>query len=620
MKRATGRGIVGLAAAVLIACTLACTASALVVHRPNGQFLGITLHRGVAPSSLRGLTPAASGLTPLASTGNADYNGGPVLHSSAPYLIVWTPSGFSLPGNAGQLLDRYFKDAAADSGKSSNVYGVIRQYTDGSGFADYRQTFSSAQAIVDTHAYPSSGCSVTKTTYYPRCITDAQIQTELARLIAADGLPTGLGPTYFVVTPPQVNVCTDASTCASNLFCAYHSAFQETDGAQVLYSADPFFLSTASTTKDPEQNPKLCQQDAYTTQIQEPNGDLADVAISYTSHENNETITDPLGTGWFDQATGNEIADNCAAYGTTIDPATGQNPDAYAPTLGGSPGAGNLFDQLIDGDPYYTQSVWSNGDGNCELRPTAGTLSANFTSTGATPGTPATFDPGATASSYPLSSETWRFGDGSAAVFATASAPVSHTFSAPGTYSVTLTVLDDRGNESAVTKPVVVSSPPNAAFSYSPRPALRRGAVRFDATGSSEPEPGVGLSSFTWRFGDGGTASGLRPHHTFRHTGTYTVTLTVRNSDGAAATISHRVKVVLPIARVRVHVKGTRATVLVKVNGAGRISLRGKTIRRKRAWTARFVVTGPGGRVHLTIRFKSGSGARETKRVTVVFA
>ena len=83
------------------------------------------------------------------------YNGGPVLHSSRPYLIFWTPSGESIAASSESLIERYFTDVAADSGKSCNVFGVLRQYYDRSGFADYRQTFDRArQVIVDTQPYP----------------------------------------------------------------------------------------------------------------------------------------------------------------------------------------------------------------------------------------------------------------------------------------------------------------------------------------------------------------------------------------------------------------------------------------------------------------------------------
>ena len=57
------------------------------------------------------------------------------------------------------------------------------------------------------------GCSVTASGY-PTCLTDAQLRTELAKLIGANSLPLGTGakaPIYMIVTPQTINVCDDGS-------------------------------------------------------------------------------------------------------------------------------------------------------------------------------------------------------------------------------------------------------------------------------------------------------------------------------------------------------------------------------------------------------------------------
>jgi hypothetical protein len=99
-------------------------------------------------------TPASAGLARISAAGSLSWHGGPVVHSSAPYLVFWTPPGESIPASSQSLLERYLTDVAVDSGKSSNVFGVDRQYYDQTVFADYRQTFNpSRQVIVDGQPY-----------------------------------------------------------------------------------------------------------------------------------------------------------------------------------------------------------------------------------------------------------------------------------------------------------------------------------------------------------------------------------------------------------------------------------------------------------------------------------
>jgi PKD repeat protein len=524
--------LAGLVAALL---ALAPTASAVVVHRPDGQFLSVALHRGLRAAAIPGSIAARRHAALSSASGTLDYHGGPVLHSSSPYLIFWAPSGESIPPSTTSLLERYFADVAADSGGSANVYAVARQFTDSSGFADYSQTFSTAgQAILDTQPYPArkAGCAEMNAS---TCLTDAQVQSEIKRLVAADELPTGTGdraPIYFVVLPADVNECYSGSECADNAFCAYHSNFL--DGGQLLYAAIPLLLAAS--------DPKDCQYDGNTA-VQQPNGDpVGDVAIKYLSHEDSETITDPLGTGWY-STSGNEDGDNCDFYGTTVDPADGYNPNAFAPALGGSAAAGSLYNQLISGGEYYLQSEWSNGDGDCELRPSAATIAPSFTVPPGQLNAALTFDPGA---STAISSETWSFGDGSGPVFhAGGLTPVSHTYTAAGTYTITLTLVDTRGNISSASEPIRVGRDPVASFTFSPGSPAAGSTVGFDGSGSSDPDAGIEVTSYAWDFGDGGSTSGASAtaSHTYSAAGTYAVTLTATNSAGLTNAITQQVTV-----------------------------------------------------------------------------
>jgi PKD repeat protein len=63
----------------------------------------------------------------------------------------------------------------------------------------------------------------------------------------------------------------------------------------------------------------------------------------------------------------------------------------------------------------------------------------------------------------------------------------------------------------------------------------------FDGSGSTDPDGTV--ASHAWTFGDGGTATGVRPSRTYAAAGTYTVGLTVTDDDGATGSTTRQVTV-----------------------------------------------------------------------------
>ncbi len=66
-------------------------------------------------------------------------------------------------------------------------------------------------------------------------------------------------------------------------------------------------------------------------------------------------------------------------------------------------------------------------------------------------------------------------------------------------------------------------------------------ACNFNA--SSSTAPGATITSYSWTFGDGGTASGATPSHTYASSGTRQVTLSITTSKGEQATTSQNVTV-----------------------------------------------------------------------------
>jgi hypothetical protein len=305
------------------------------------------------------------------SVGDVRWNGGPVLHSEDPYLIFWAPTGHTIPNSSRTVLAQYMTDVAGSSGVPDNVYGVLTQYTDSHGPAAYAQTFGTAQVINDNHQYPANngGCSVDPGT--TACVSDAQVQAEVARLISAHRLSSGVGPgapIYFVITPQNVNVCFTAGQCSSNVFCAYHGFFVN-KGTPVLYSPVPFNVWANGSTKG-------CQDDG-TSLYQTPNqgsqapfhGDHAYQIADNLSHELSETITDPLLNAWFNN-NGSEVGDLCEAFAPMSKPEKDVSANSYLPIIQGTESAGNLVDQFFSGDYYYNQTEWSNATDDCMATPT----------------------------------------------------------------------------------------------------------------------------------------------------------------------------------------------------------------------------------------------------------
>lgn len=156
---------------------------------------------------------------------------------------------------------------------------------------------------------------------------------------------------------------------------------------------------------------------------------------------------------------------------------------------------------------------------------TATSLSVQFSSSGST-----TTD-GATIAGY-----AWDFGDGTASTEAN---PV-HVYEEGDTYEVTLVVTDNLGASSAqVTRNVTVSHvDPVAAFTAGN--SLLQATVNASATTAFD---GATLT-YDWNWGDSSPhGAGVTATHTYAAPGSYQVTLTVTDSLGGSATVTHPITV-----------------------------------------------------------------------------
>jgi len=133
------------------------------------------------------------------------------------------------------------------------------------------------------------------------------------------------------------------------------------------------------------------------------------------------------------------------------------------------------------------------------------------------------YDPDGTIVSY-----SWDFGDGTTAT----GVSVQHAYSQDGTYTVTLTVIDDDGATDTASKTkTVLNRVPIALFTESAETVSSGESIHFD--GSESYDLDGTIISYLWDFGDGTTATGVAVDHAYEDDGVYTVTLTVTDDDGA---------------------------------------------------------------------------------------
>jgi len=135
-----------------------------------------------------------------------------------------------------------------------------------------------------------------------------------------------------------------------------------------------------------------------------------------------------------------------------------------------------------------------------------------------------------------IGSFSWDFGDGTLKQ----GYVVNHSYSAPGTYNITLEVDDGMDSAQKSEEIRVINRPPTANFTYSPQEDLTVGGnITFDASGSRDPDDNI--KELRWEFGNGETAKGEVVEHTYKELGTYEVTLTIddgRNTDERTMTVT----------------------------------------------------------------------------------
>ena len=125
-----------------------------------------------------------------------------------------------------------------------------------------------------------------------------------------------------------------------------------------------------------------------------------------------------------------------------------------------------------------------------------------------------------------ISGFAWQFGDVPDETPQPGGAVIRHTYTKPGTYTVTLTATTTAGNTFTDSKTIVVRPPTLSACFTASRP---QGTVPMGVSFLSNCTTGI-PSKYAWDFGDGTTSNEANPTHVFTEPGVYTVELVITDA------------------------------------------------------------------------------------------
>jgi PKD repeat protein len=251
-------------------------------------------------------------------------------------------------------------------------------------------------------------------------------------------------------------------------------------------------------------------------------------ALTFSATASNCTAN---GSGWTWSSTGGTIKGGNASE-VTITWTTAGSKTVTATNTGCANASGNKSVQITDG------TGGGGGGGN--------TLKADWSYSPAAPNVGQAISFNGSASTGSPTGYTWDFGDGTG--FGTG-AQVTHTYTAAGSYRAQLTVTKPGSCapapfcESSLLKIIVVGTgeaPLLPSFNTSASCINEGGlnvctakpgqSLTFGDTSQGNP------TSWSWSFGDGGTATGKNVTHTFAKAGSYNVVLSIGRNAATAST------------------------------------------------------------------------------------
>lgn len=200
-----------------------------------------------------------------------------------------------------------------------------------------------------------------------------------------------------------------------------------------------------------------------------------------------------------------------------------------------------FIDQEIKMTVHTTQGFYIEKDTFIELIPKAPEAFFTYFPTIPYTGETVTFNASESFDSDgSIVSYSWAFGDGANGT----GEVVTHTYSDNGTYAVTLILTDNDGLFDKTSIDItVLNKPPIALFTESATTILIGETIVFNASESYDSDGSI--VSYFWDFGDVTNATDFIVSHVYTTNGTFIVTLTVIDDDGAP-TLVNATKTVLP--------------------------------------------------------------------------
>lgn len=272
--------------------------------------------------------PNASGSGPARTDKSIEYHNGPVMHGSSNVYFIWYgcwgTTGCNYGGTNDATTMTLLPEFLINLG-SSPYFQINAGYPDANGAAPSGDLVLGGQ-VVDRYSRGNP-------------LSEADLGAVVANQMATFGLPVDLSAIYVILTSADVSV-EDTNTHFCITCCQRHGHF--------TYSGGEFKYVFVG---NPARCPGSCASGAPT-----PNGNLqSDWMALWLAHALSGTVTNPLGTGWYDHFA-LENADKCEdTYGATYSVTNPNGQTAQANVRLGS-------------RDYFIEQNWVNGKkGHCAM-------------------------------------------------------------------------------------------------------------------------------------------------------------------------------------------------------------------------------------------------------------